>query len=271
MVTRMDHVVVLVHDLEHCTQEYRNLGFVATPGGKHLGFGTENSLIRFGLDYIELLGLRDPNEARQGRFGGETFIATAEEGDGLISYALATDSLADDIARLRAAGIECSDPFPMKRERPDGVVLEWRLAYPGGPPWGQPLPFLIQWDTPEEIRLPTAAPHHPLGVRGIARVAVRAIDADDAAARYRILLGSDPVGGRPHRFQVGSLTIDILASNGQGEGLCEADLAVPMLPIASGYLAERDVDVDHMTDEFGERVAIDAKAACGARFYLVQR
>src|SRR5215217_8014612 len=102
MVTRMDHVVVLVHDLAHCTQEYRNLGFVATPGGKHLGSGTENSLIRFDLDYVELLGLRDPDEARQGRFGGETFVQTAEEGDGLISFALATDSLEDDIARLKA-------------------------------------------------------------------------------------------------------------------------------------------------------------------------
>ncbi|HEX2173110.1 MAG TPA: VOC family protein [Dehalococcoidia bacterium] len=271
MVTRMDHVVVLVHDLEHCTQEYRTLGFVVAPGGRHIGFGTENSLVRFDLDYIELLGLRDPDEARQGRFGGETFIETVEAGGGLISYALATDSLTDDVARLRAAGVDCSDPFPMRRERPDGVVLEWRLAYPGGPPWGQPLPFLIQWDTPDAVRLPTAPPQHPLGAGHIARVAVRAKDPEGTAGEYRVLLGREPVTGRRHRFQLGQLTIDILPAGPDPEGIYEVDLAVPMLAIASGYLAERDVDVDHMTDEDGERVAVDPAAACGARFFLVQR
>lgn len=266
MALRMDHVVVLVSELAAATRDYQALGLGAAPGGRHLGFGTENSLIRFDLDYIELLGLRDPDEARSGRFGGETFIATARDGDGLISYALATDDLTGDIERLRKAGIDCSDPFPMRRERPDGVVLEWRLAYPGGPPWGQPLPFLIQWDTHDSVRLPTAPPKHPIGATGIARVVVRADDPAAAAHRYAVLLGQ-AADEAIHRFALGPLLIDIEPTAGAREGISAIDLTVTDFDAAARFLDAAGARYEHT----GNRLAIDPAAAWGARLGLVER
>lgn len=266
MVNRMDHIVVLVSDLTAATAAYQRAGFQALPGGKHMGFGTENSLIRFDLDYIELLGLRDPDEARTGRFGGDTFIKTAQGGDGLISFALATDDLATDIARLRAAGIECSDPFPMRRERPDGVVLNWRLAYPGGPPWGQPLPFLIQWDTPDAVRLPSAPPVHPLGTTAIARIVVRATDPVEASAHYGALLDQvQDVATR--RFVLGPLLIDIEPLDGERPGISAVDLAVRDLAAAESHLATAGITFQRT----GDRLTPDPGALFGAHLGLIER
>jgi catechol 2,3-dioxygenase-like lactoylglutathione lyase family enzyme len=62
MITRFDHAVIAVRDLEAATQQYQKLGFEVRPGGKHTGRGTYNSIIRFGLDYIELISIYDRDE-----------------------------------------------------------------------------------------------------------------------------------------------------------------------------------------------------------------
>ena len=274
MVTRMDHVVILVEDLSRAIQTYQNLGLLAVPGGRHPGFGTENGLVRFGLDYLELLRLRDPAEAAAGRFGGETFVKIAAEGEGLISYALATESLEADINRFRSAGFECSDPFPMRRQRPDGVLLEWRLAFPGGPPWGQPLPFLIHWDTPDEVRLPTAPPVHPLGVAAIARVVVQARDPDRAAEQYARLLDRPAPASGGAQFELGSLTIEVQpagAGPGSREGLAEVDLAVADLAGSAAWLRERGIPHRRATADGAGRIALAPDVAHGARLFLVER
>ena len=274
MVTRMDHVVVLVQDLDRALQSYQNLGLVTVPGGRHPGFGTENGLVRFTADYLELLRLRDPVEAAAGRFGGETLVKVAAEGEGLISYALATASLEADIERFRSAGFTCSDPFPMRRQRPDGLMIEWRLAFPGGPPWRQPLPFLIQWDTPDEIRLPAVPPVHPLGVTGIARVAVRANDPKQAGRQYATLLEQPvPTAGQTH-FQLGALTIEVEpAGDGPAghEGLAEVDLATPDLTRSAAWLGEQGVPHERSEVAGADRIALALEATHGARLFLVER
>ena len=55
MPSRFDHLVIAVRDLDAAIARYQHLGFEVTPGGKHTGRGTYNALIRFGLDYIELI------------------------------------------------------------------------------------------------------------------------------------------------------------------------------------------------------------------------
>ncbi len=274
MVIRMDHVVVLVQDLDRALQSYQNLGLVTVPGGRHPGFGTENGLVRFTADYLELLRLHDPVEAAAGRFGGETLIKVAAEGEGLISYALATASLEADVERFRSAGFTCSDRFPMRRQRPDGLVIEWRLAFPAGPPWRQPLPFLIQWDTPDEIRLPTAPPVHPLGVTGLARVAARARDPEQAARQYATLLEQPaPTDGRL-RFQLGALTIEVQPM-GDGpaghEGLAEVDLATADLARSADWLSQHGVRHERSEGAGADRIALAPEATHGAWLFLVER
>jgi catechol 2,3-dioxygenase-like lactoylglutathione lyase family enzyme len=83
MLTGIDHVVVLVRDLEGASGDYRRLGFRVVPGGRH-ATGTHNALV--GLadgTYLELLP-----SASQARItaGGPRLCAAADSwilcGDG---------------------------------------------------------------------------------------------------------------------------------------------------------------------------------------------
>ena len=54
---------------------------------------------------------------------------------------------------MREAGLEMVGPFEMKREKPDGRELAWRLLVPEDIPWRRRWPFFIAWNDPDEVRL----------------------------------------------------------------------------------------------------------------------
>src|SRR3989442_5792477 len=63
MITRFDHAVIAVRDLDQALRLYRDvLGLDAHPGGRHTGLGTHNGIVRLGLDYLELLAVADRAE-----------------------------------------------------------------------------------------------------------------------------------------------------------------------------------------------------------------
>ena len=65
----------------------------------------------------------------------------------LVAFAVGCDDIDAAVAALRAAGMTgAGDPFGMARQRPDGAVLSWRLAFVGGRVGGA-TPFLIAWDS----------------------------------------------------------------------------------------------------------------------------
>jgi len=126
---RLDHVVIAVRDLDDAIARYRSLGFDARPGGRHTGRGTHNAIVRFGLDYLELISVYDEAEASAaGRSELLDFLATRE---GPVAYALATDDIAAEAERIRAAGLAVIGPFAMERQRPDGSKLTFIHD-----PWG---------------------------------------------------------------------------------------------------------------------------------------
>ena len=59
MITRFDHAVIGVRDLSSAIRQYQTLGFDVHPGGQHVGLGTHNAIVRFGLDYLELISVYD--------------------------------------------------------------------------------------------------------------------------------------------------------------------------------------------------------------------
>jgi len=63
MITRLDHAVIAVRNLDEAIGHYRSLGFDVSPGGHHTGQATHNAIVRFGLDYLELLSIYDASEA----------------------------------------------------------------------------------------------------------------------------------------------------------------------------------------------------------------
>jgi hypothetical protein len=179
---RIDHVLYAVADLDAgATRLEEELGLESVPGGTHPAWGTANRVVQLGPDYVELIGVADPEVAATSDFGRVVLDA----GDGLMGWAVATDDL-DGIAARLGLGIERG-----ARKRPDGVRLAWRLAgMAQALASGGFLPFFIQWDGPGEL--------HPGGDHsappGVAYVEV----AGDEARLREWLGGADlPVRIRP--------------------------------------------------------------------------
>jgi len=219
MITRLDHVVIGVRELDEAIQNFQQAGFEVRPGGRHTGRGTHNALIRFGLDYIELLAVYDESElASTGDRGQFLSEYLRDRPGGLLGFALASDNL-DDESRYAPGA-----PFAMQRARPDGHVLSWRLLMPGGHTWRRPWPFLIQWDTPDEQRLAwDVIGQHPNGSRGIAGLRIAARDVAAVLDIYRNQLGlpvtSTTVG-------LANCPIEIVEAADDDEGLMEVQLRV---------------------------------------------
>ena len=90
MPTRLDHLVILVRDLEGAIEDYGRLGFRVTPGGEHADGLTRNALVplRDGA-YLELVVFVDPESDRDNVWGWRGFLP----GEGLIDYCAASEDL----------------------------------------------------------------------------------------------------------------------------------------------------------------------------------
>ena len=61
MLKGIDHLVIVVPELEAAVATYRGLGFTVVPGGRH-PIGTHNALIAFtDGSYLELIAFFEPN------------------------------------------------------------------------------------------------------------------------------------------------------------------------------------------------------------------
>ena len=174
MLKGIDHLVVLVSDLDAAGQDFAALGFHVVPGGKH-GSGTQNMLIPLADGcYIELIAFHEENTQHR-------WWHWLESGGGLIDYCMITDDLDADRAAFASAGVAIGAPYPLTRIRPDGFKLDWVIAVPEEPR-ASGAPFLIRDHTPRAERVP-AAPHHPNGATGVASLVV-AVDDLEAVRRW---------------------------------------------------------------------------------------
>jgi hypothetical protein len=192
----VDHLVIAVRDPDTAAATLEaDVGLACTGGGRHDAWGTFNRLAFLGDTYVELIGVFDRGLASAG--SSAVARATLERLDagleGLATYALATDDLASDVARLRAAGSLIGDVRDGSRARPDGAVVRWRTA--AGNLGPDDPPFLIEheasgaeWDA--AARAARSAFVHPLGA-GIRLAALELPVPDPAvtAARYASAVG----------------------------------------------------------------------------------
>jgi len=190
MAIRFDHVVYAVPDLAAATATFREeLGLHVVIGGEHPNWGTYNSLCHLGLPYIELIGVKDTARALESEFG-RSVLAKATAGGGPVTSALATDDLDAAAALLRQNGVPLEGPFEGRRQRPDGSLLQWRMAWPEAHR-DLPMPFLIQWQQSDAER------EADLKARGIIAPGAPALDGvvyavrnlQDAAAAFRRYYG----------------------------------------------------------------------------------
>ncbi len=183
MFLMLDHVVVLVTDLDAASADFGALGFTVVPGGTHTDGATHNALIAFADGcYIELIAFL--REAPQHRWWRHT-----AHGAGLIDFALLPDDIEADMDAARTRGLDLSGPVDGGRLRGDGVQLHWQ----SGTGATDDLPFLCYDVTPRALRVPhDADAQHANGARGVAGLSVVVHDLMRSSARYQALLGFDP-------------------------------------------------------------------------------
>jgi len=290
MPTRFDHAVIAVRNLDQTIKQFQHLGFDARPGGRHTGRGTHNGLIRFGLDYIELLSVYDESEARANNPRGLTILDSLNGRDAdLVGYALATTSIEKEAERFRGTGSELPLPNAMQRTRPDGQQLTWRTLSPGGTSWNRPWPFLIQWDTPDEQRLQVDLPGtHPNGATGWVRVAVATHDLERTLDVYQNQLGLELIQREAASVQVaqhvtlsiGKGIIDLLAPDDEGpvqqilsekgEGPYALRFAVKNLEQTHVFLKQQGIQFAHKTAGV-EKLVIDPSETFDIAISLVEQ
>ena len=187
MLTRIDHVMICISDLQQGIDTYARLGFNVSPGGMHPGQGTHNAIAFHEEDYLELLSLRDRDEYLAGHPGGGLLEFLAQ-GGGLRYIAVQSDDLVADVAQMRQRGVDVSDPSEGARQTPTGQALRWKAATLGP---RHPLPiFFIEHLTPlPERRQVAQADTHPNGVLHVDRVYIAVADVAAAAATYSHILG----------------------------------------------------------------------------------
>lgn len=289
MLTGLDHVIIAVRDLEAAMAQLgRAMGLVVAPGGEHPGWGTHNAIVRFGLDYLELLAIRDQAAAGAHPIG-RVMARCLEHGEGLLGFALTSDDLGADRDALRVRGVAVGQVQAGSRRRPDGTLIQWQMAHVDDDVLGERLPFLIQHGTPAAERLSWVPPEgHPLGATRISAVSVAVPALEGAMARYQQFLGREPelvadVPALPARratFRVGELRLELLqpmADSGglhdfvqeRGEGLFLITLAVPDVARAVQELRQRGTAVGNPTPR-RRAPLLDPGQTLGARFQLVE-
>ena len=80
IVKAFDHVLVGVASLEAARRNWQRLGFTACPRGRHIGWGTANYCLMFPENYIELIGIVDPEQ-----FTNSLDRFLAERGEGVLA------------------------------------------------------------------------------------------------------------------------------------------------------------------------------------------
>ena len=230
MPSRLDHLVILVRDLDAAVADYERLGFRVTPGGEHADGLTRNALVPFRDGaYFELVCFLNPEDGRDNVWGWRGLLP---EG-GLIDYCAASDDLRAEARRLEGLGLGVRGPDGGGRRLPDGSQIEWRSARIDQA--GRLMPFLIEDVTPRERRVPGGpAADHPNGAAGVVRLQLSGPDPREAKERLAALTGTPPESPA-----LGGCALAVV--EGEKPGPAGVELATD----APGSVGELDKEVAH--------------------------
>jgi hypothetical protein len=242
MLTGIDHLVIAVADPDAAADAMeRELGLAFTGGGRHEHAGTFNRLAFLGDSYVELIGVFDRAVVLSNTaFAvGRASLAFLESGsEGLATWAVATNDIERDTARLRAGGSRIAPPVEGSRTRPDGEVVRWRTAFPPLGP-GEP-PFLIEHEMTgaewgPEARAARGRFAHPVGGR-LRMAGLELAVADPVAAAAKSEQWSGLGFGHDLVASMGAQTVGLRPSGGGRDALptvsvAASDPATPALEL----------------------------------------
>ena len=274
-IAGIDHVIVAVRDLEQARRVWERLGFSFSPRGRHIGQGTANYCIMFAGDFLELLGIVDPDDRVQ------HLAAFLSQREGPRAVAFAPQGAPEEVrSALLERQLHASEPRALGRrmELPEGAV-EPRFNLIGLAPEdtpGLPDSFICAHLTPALMRRPEWLAH-PNGAIGLRAVHVLVESTAPLLPAYDRLFGivqvttTDAVAvvhiGRqrlvfstPDDFQTMHPGIEI-DPGFSPPGIAALELGVERLQRTIDHLTQQRVAFDEMP---GGALAVPAREANGA-------
>jgi catechol 2,3-dioxygenase-like lactoylglutathione lyase family enzyme len=183
----IDHVVIVVRDLDAARDTFQRMGFTVTPRGRHT-LGSQNHCVMFGHDYIELLWSPEgaPHPSRQ------YYTEFARAGEGLAAIAFGTDSAKGAYTEMLWAGFAPSDPVEFTRpvrlaEGEREARFRVSMAALDHTPGGRA--FVCEHLTREVVWRPEYQ-RHANGATEVAAVAIVGEDVAEIARPYERLLAT---------------------------------------------------------------------------------
>lgn len=189
--SKIDHVTIAGSDLKQMQARLAEIGIPSVYGGPHANRATEMALVSFpDGSYLELMAILPNGDAQA--MATHVWGKFLRENAGPTAWAMRTKTIADEVRRLKAAGVTVGAPVASGRARPDGVRLEWETSDVGEGIRGTFFPFLIQDKTPRLQRVYPSGKPVTREFRGITRVVVAVRNLDDAIKRYHEAYGEPP-------------------------------------------------------------------------------
>lgn len=149
-----DHIVHFIdRDPSSAIFEWKKHGLHAVKGGSHLQWGSWNSLLYFGLSYVEYLAIEHDAIART---SSNPLIQQMNEdlqkGEGFGTICFRTHNLQSLREQLVASGFTPGVTLNAERIREDGTMLRWKMMFVETPSFMVRYPFFIQWEQDDSDR-----------------------------------------------------------------------------------------------------------------------
>jgi catechol 2,3-dioxygenase-like lactoylglutathione lyase family enzyme len=276
MITGLDHVVVLVGDIDAGARAYERL-LARAPSWRNSGDGADRVLFTLDNMTMELLAPHGEGEAAR-----HIRAALASQGEGLASLCFRTDDIAKLHRRLDRLTLK---PEPIatveSHDAATGAVSSWRRTRASTEMTRGVRMFFLQI----EQERPRAAPSAAAPVIAMDHVVIGTADPEKAAALYGARLGLDmaldrshPEWGRLMFFRCGDLIVEVAHRPGESaadapdrmRGVC---WRVEDMDSTRERLATAGMDVSEIRNgrKPGTRVMTVRNGTCGVPTLLVER
>ncbi len=114
----IDHVAVLVRDLDDAQARFQSLGFTVTPRAYH-PWGTANHLVQFGRSFIEIVGIAEPDKLilhTEQRFSFSAHAADIlAKREGMAMIVFSSSDAEADTERWTRSGLRTYEPVYFER------------------------------------------------------------------------------------------------------------------------------------------------------------
>jgi catechol 2,3-dioxygenase-like lactoylglutathione lyase family enzyme len=276
MIAGLDHVVILVRELEAGVAAYQTL-FARAPAWRGAGDGAETVLFTLDNATLELMA-----PSGGGVTADRIRAVIAEQGEGLASICFRSNDIAKMYRRLDRLTLK---PEPLadaeSRDVASGATLSWKRTRAATEFTRGVRLFFLEM----EIERPRSAATGDAPITAMDHVVISTGDPERAAALYGARLGLDmaldrshPDWGRLMFFRCGDLIVEIVHRPGSAvdpahDRLYGLSWRVDNADAARARLASAGIDVSDVRTgrKPGTRVLTVRNGTCGIPTLLVER